>query len=262
MTESRQATERLLERMGRLRDPEAGCPWDREQDFSTIAPYTIEAAYEVAEAIRGSDPQALKEELGVLLFRVVFHAHMAREAGWFDFDDVSEAASDKMTRRHPHLFGDAVIDTAAAQTRHLEDIKAEEHHTNAGAVRASRLEGVPRSNACRQAPGPRGAGAWPDAAGIFDKLDEEVDELKEALADGSGSDRHAKGAGDVLFTFVNLARRLGIDPETALRGANAKFERRFRYVETALAAEGQGPESVTLAAMDVLWDQAKKRERK
>lgn len=265
MTESHRAIERLLAIMARLRDPESGCPWDREQDFATIAPYTIEEAYEVAEAIRGGDPNALKEELGDLLFQVVFHAQLAREAGWFDFADVSDAVSDKMTRRHPHVFGDAVIDTAAKQTRHWEDIKAGERRAGPGPV--SRLEGVPLalpalSRAAKlQGRAARAGFDWSDAAEIFDKLDEEIGELKEALAEGGAGERHAEEAGDVLFTFVNLARRLGIDPETALRGANVKFERRFRHVETALASEGQAPESVTLAAMDALWDQAKRRER-
>jgi uncharacterized protein YabN with tetrapyrrole methylase and pyrophosphatase domain len=224
---------RLLDIMARLRDPERGCPWDRAQSFATIAPYTIEEAYEVAEACEQGDMAALKDELGDLLFQVVFHARMAEEAGLFAFNDVARAIADKMLRRHPHVFADAVIADAAAQTVAWEEHKAAERRAKAaadGGAPASALDGV-------------------DAA--LPALTRAL-KLQAAIEDE---------VGDLLFAVVNLARRLAIDPEQALRGACRKFDRRFRRVEALLAEAGSAPDSASLDEMEAQWKRAKAEER-
>jgi ATP diphosphatase len=253
--------DRLLQIMARLRDPQRGCPWDLEQSFSTIAPYTIEEAYEVADAIEREDYPALRGELGDLLFQVVFHSQMAREQGSFAFDDVVGAICDKMERRHPHVFGEARIDSAAAQTVAWEEQKRLERERSGKGVLADvpiALPALTRANKL----GKRAAQVgfeWPDVAGALDKLDEELGELRKGL--GAQADRAhiTDELGDVLFCVVNVCRYLGVDPETALRGANEKFERRFGYVEQRLREQGRTPREATLEEMDKLWDEGKKR---
>lgn len=254
--------EQLLELMRRLRDPEQGCPWDRKQDFSTIAPYTIEEAYEVEDAIRRNDLEELKHELGDLLFQVVFHARMAEEQGAFDFGDVVTAIVDKMTRRHPHVFADASIDDAEAQTRAWEEMKAAERAS--GGV----LDGVPlnlpaltRAEKLSKRAGRVGF-EWPDLDGVFAKIDEELAELRVEVESNADRGRIEEELGDFLFTIANLARYLKIDPERALRGTNAKFERRFRAVEAELARRGRKPSESTLEEMDAIWDEVRKAEKK
>ncbi len=260
---------RLLDVMTRLRDREHGCPWDVAQTFATIAPYTIEEAYEVAEAIADEDWRALEDELGDLLFQVVFYAQMAREADLFDFDDVAAGVADKMVRRHPHVFGDARVDTAAAQTREWEQHKAAERHAKAAAEERPPgvLDGVARglpalTRATKlQSRAARVGFDWPDAAPVLAKIDEEIGELRAELGAGAPAKRVAEELGDLLFACVNLGRHAGVDAETALRGANAKFERRFRRIEALLAERGRVPAGSTLDEMDALWERAKGEER-
>ena len=253
---------RLLEVMARLRDPRRGCPWDLEQTSRTIAPYTIEESYEVADAIERDDDPALRDELGDLLFQVVFHSQMARERGAFAFDDVVAAICDKLERRHPHVFGDARIESASAQTVAWEEQKRLERE-RAG---ASVLDDVPLALPALTRANKLGKRAalvgfeWPDVAGALDKLDEELGELRKEVADGAGEAQIANELGDVLFCVVNVCRYLKIDPETALRGANAKFERRFGYVERRLREQGRSTREATLEEMDRLWDEGKKQE--
>jgi ATP diphosphatase len=272
MPEDRSPTEmqengidRLLAIMARLRDPETGCPWDIEQDFDTIAPYTIEEAYEVADAIARRDMGELRDELGDLLFQVVYHARMAEEAGDFAFADVVRAISDKMVRRHPHVFGEESRDKSAEQqTRDWERIKAAERRGRDRA--ASALDGVTAglpalTRAVKlQARAARVGFDWPDAGAVLDKIAEETAELVEARDAGDAA-ALAEEYGDLMFVMANLARHLRIDPEAALRAANAKFVRRFAAVEAALARDGRRPEDSTLAEMDALWDAAKRAER-
>ena len=256
---------RLLDVMAKLRDPDGGCPWDLAQNFSTIVPYTIEEAYEVAEAIDAEDWAALRDELGDLLFQVVFYARMAEEAGLFGFDDVAAGAAEKMVGRHPHVFGDVTVEGAAGQTRAWEAHKAAERA--ARAARDGRLPSVLDGVADRlpasaratklQARAARVGFDWPDIAPVFDKIDEEIDEIRAALVDGAPAERLTDEIGDLMFACINLARHADVDVETALRGVNAKFERRFRRIEALLAAEDRTPDGATLEEMDRLWNQAK-----
>ncbi|HWI29435.1 MAG TPA: nucleoside triphosphate pyrophosphohydrolase [Stellaceae bacterium] len=262
------AVPRLLDIMARLRDPARGCPWDRVQTFATVAPYTIEEAYEVAEACERGDPAALKDELGDLLFQVVFHARMAEEAGLFAFDDVAAAIAEKMVRRHPHVFGDAVIADAAAQTTAWEEQKAAERRAKATASgeSASALDGVgtalPALTRAEklQRRAARVGFDWPTATPVLDKIAEELGELREAMA-GGDSERIGDEIGDLLFAVVNLARHAATDPEQALRAACRKFERRFRRVETLLAESGRSVETADLDEMEAEWRRAKVEER-
>lgn len=252
---------RLLAIMASLRDPERGCPWDIEQDFDTIAPYTIEEAYEVAEAIADRDMAELRGELGDLLFQVVYHARMAEEAGVFAWDDVVRAISDKMIRRHPHVFGHESRDkTSDQQTADWERTKARERGS-AGALAgvATGLPGLTRSVKLQNRAARVGFD-WPDAGAVLDKIAEETAELVEAQAAGDAH-RVFEEYGDLMFVMANLARHLGLDPEAALRAANAKFTRRFEAIEAALAAEGRTPADSDLAEMDALWNAAKRAER-
>ncbi|WP_397542984.1 nucleoside triphosphate pyrophosphohydrolase [Roseovarius salis] len=256
---------RLIEIMRRLRDPETGCPWDIEQDFATIAPYTIEEAYEVADAIDRESWDELKAELGDLLLQVVFHAQIARDRDLFDFDAVADAISDKMVARHPHVFGAESRDKSAEQqTRDWETVKAAERAANA---QTGVLDGVAQGlpalmRAVKlQKRAARVGFDWPQTAQVLDKISEEAAELQEA-ADTLPPDRVEEEMGDLLFVMANLARHLRVDPEAALRGANAKFTRRFAAIEAALAAEGRRPEESDLAEMDALWDAAKAAERR
>ena len=258
-------TDRLKGIMVRLRDPEGGCPWDVEQTFATIAPYTIEEAYEVADAIERGDMGELKGELGDLLFQVVFHARMAEEQGLFAFDDVADAMSDKLIRRHPHVFGeeDAQI-SGPAQKLRWEDIKAAER---ASKSQHGVLDDVPvglpalhrAAKLTKRAA--RVGFDWPSTDEVFDKLDEEVAELRVEIAAGD-LDKAREEMGDLLFVVANLARKLGVEPEDALRGANAKFVRRFGFIEAELAKDGRTPEQSDRAEMDGLWDAAKAAERR
>lgn len=256
--------DRLVEIMARLRDPVAGCPWDLEQDFATIAPYTIEEAYEVADAIERHAWDELKGELGDLLFQAVYHARMAEEAGHFGFADVVRAVSDKMVARHPHVFGAESRDkTAEEQTRDWERLKAAER---AGSTAKGTLDGVALglpalTRAVKlQNRAARVGFDWPSTAEVVDKIVEEARELAEARATLTEAEVFEE-FGDLLFVAANLARHLKIDPEAALRAANAKFTRRFAAIEAALAAQGKRPEDSNLAEMDALWDAAKLAER-
>ena len=257
--------DRLLAIMTQLRDPERGCPWDREQDFATIAPYTIEEAYEVADAIARGDMPALKDELGDLLFQVVFHARMAEEAGLFAFDDVAAVIVDKMERRHPHVFGDTQIDSAAAQSEAWEQHKAAERRDRAQQAGSTHsvLDGVALAlPALLRAVKIQNRAArigfdWPEAHPVFDKLAEEIAELRNEIEDGADRARMEDEMGDILFSVANLARKLEIDPEAALRHATAKFERRFRRVESFAADRGTGRD---LDALEALWQQVKREE--
>jgi len=254
--------DRLLAIMARLRDPDRGCPWDREQNFATIAPYTIEEAYEVADAIERQDMAALKDELGDLLLQVVFHARMAEEAGLFAFDDVAQVIADKMERRHPHVFGDAEIASIAAQNEAWEAHKAAEREAKGEA--ASVVEGVAIALPAlvRAAKISRRAARigfdWPDADSVIDKIEEELDEIEDAIDDRAPPAALEEEIGDLLFATANLARKLDIEPETALRRATAKFERRFRRVERLAAERGIGR---NLDALEALWQEVKAEEK-
>ncbi len=252
----------LLDIMKALRDPQSGCPWDLEQDFRSIYPYTIEEAYEVADAIDRQDWPGLQDELGDLLLQVVFHAQMAAERGWFAFADVVDAITAKMTRRHPHVFGTATIDSATAQTEAWAVHKQSER---TGAGDASVLSGVARAlPALMRAEklSNRAAEAgfdWPDADGARAKVDEELGELDQARQAGD-ADGIAEELGDLLFATVNLARHLGVDPEDALRAGNEKFVRRFQALETRLAEGGDDWSDLTLAQLEALWQHVKHNE--
>ena len=256
----------LLAIMARLRDSEDGCPWDRQQSFETIAPYTIEEAYEVADAIARGAMGELTEELGDLLFQVVFHARMAEEAGAFDFRDVVAAINAKMVRRHPHVFGDAGVRSAAEQTRAWEEIKAQERVGKTGDTAPSALAGIPvglpaLTRALKLSSRAARVGfVWPSVREVLAKLREEVAELEAEIEAGDTTKARAE-LGDVLFVCANLARELEVDPEAALRATNDKFARRFGFIERALAAAGTEPAASTLDVMDRLWDEAKAAER-
>jgi ATP diphosphatase len=252
----------LLEIMRRLRGPD-GCPWDRQQSFATVAPYTVEEAYEVASAIEDKDWKALADELGDLLFQVVFHAHMAEEQDLFDFGDVVQAVTDKMIRRHPHVFGGAdAAQSPHAQKLAWEALKAEERALKAqkSATAPSVLDDVPlalpallRADKLQRRASSLGFD-WDDANKVVEKLAEEAREVVEAGLDQA---KREEEIGDLLFVVANLARHLKVDPEAALRGANAKFTRRFHYIEAALAARGQPAGDASLEEMEALWQEAK-----
>ncbi len=256
--------DRLLRIMATLRNPDGGCPWDIEQTFATIAPHTLEEAYEVVEAIEAGDKAALKDELGDLLFQVVFYAQMAKEEGTFDFDQVAEAICDKMERRHPHVFGDAKMVDPANHVTVWEQQKADERAEKAA---TGALDGVSVSlpaltRAVKlQKRVARVGFDWPALDQVFDKLSEEIGELKDELGENPDQDRIAGEMGDILFVCANLARKLGVDPETALRGCNQKFERRFRHIEAGLAKDGRRPQDSSLDEMEALWVEAKQLEK-
>ena len=260
--------DRLLEVMARLRDPERGCPWDLEQTFATIAPYTIEEAYEVADAIARGDMADLEDELGDLLLQVVYHAQMAKEAGLFDFESVAARIADKMIRRHPHVFGTEAVEDAAAQTRAWEATKAHERRRKAElrGEPAGLLDDVPVAlPALMRAVKLQGRAAqvgfdWPEPVQVLDKMEEEIGEIRAELKGGAPASRLRDEIGDLLFAVANLARHLGIDAEAALRQTNAKFERRFRAIEQALAAEGRRAEDTPLDELEALWQAAKAHE--
>jgi len=249
--------DRLLGIMARLRDPKHGCPWDREQNFATIAPYTIEEAYEVADAIERGDMTALKDELGDLLLQVVFHARMAEEDGGFAFDDVANAISDKMIRRHPHVFGDTVIATVAAQNEAWEAHKAAERGPQESVLDGVALAYPALLRAAKISKRAARIGFdWPDARSVIAKINEEVAEIEAEMA-GANRDRLEDEIGDLLFAAANLARKFDIEPETALRRATAKFERRFKQVEALAAERGVGRD---IDALEALWQEVKGNE--
>jgi ATP diphosphatase len=256
----------LIDIMAALRTPGTGCPWDLEQTFATVAPYTIEEAYEVADAIARGDLRDLREELGDLLLQVAFHARMAQEQGAFDFGDVVQAITEKLLRRHPHVFGDARGLKVEAVNELWERIKAQEKAAQAANGKpAGALAGVPvalpaltRALKLQEKAGKVGFD-WNDPRAVLSKIREEADEIEAAL---DGDDREAIGreVGDLLFAVVNFARHVKADPEAVLRATNQKFERRFASIERALAAQGKSPRDATLVEMDALWDAAKQAE--
>ena len=265
--EKRHTLADLLDIMAQLRHPETGCPWDIEQDFKSIAPYTIEEAYEVADAIAREDMPALKDELGDLLFQAVFYARMAEEKQLFNFGDVVEAVCSKMIRRHPHVFGDAVIKDSDAQTETWEAIKAKERAekqaTGLEGNAPSVLDDVPIAlPAMKRAEKLQKRAArvgfdWPDATPVFDKIREEIDELEAEVKAGSPHQRIEDELGDLLFAVVNLARKVKVEPGSALRQTNMKFERRFHFIERMLEKQGKMPQDATLDEMEALWQRAK-----
>jgi tetrapyrrole methylase family protein/MazG family protein/ATP diphosphatase len=257
----------LLSIMARLRSPENGCPWDLEQDFASIAPYTIEEAYEVADAIELGDMNELRDELGDLLLQVVFHAQMATEEGHFQFEDVVRAICEKMIRRHPHVFGDETTRSPSKATERWEEIKAQEKAAKGKPAQESILDDVPLAlpaltRALKLQKRAASVGFdWPSTANVLDKLNEEMLELSHELAKGGDKDRLEDEFGDILFVYANLARHLEIDPEAALRRTNAKFRRRFNHIEKQLSAQGRTPSQSNLDEMDALWNDAKRIER-
>src|SRR5271166_4334482 len=266
----------LIDIMAALRDPAGGCPWDLEQTFATIAPFTIEEAYEVADAIERGDTDELRDELGDLLLQVVFHARIAEEAGLFDFGGVVEAITSKLIRRHPHVFGNAAgLDSQAVKTL-WGRIKADEKRLRAEARAAAGAPPEPQTSALSRVPlalpalsralklqekAAKVGFDWNDVRAVIAKLREEIAEVEAELGDGS-NEALSEEVGDLLFAAANLARHLDIDPEGALRAANAKFERRFGHIEHRLAESGRKPESADLDEMEALWVEAKERERK
>jgi ATP diphosphatase len=260
MAEKINSTSTLISVMAALRDPQTGCPWDKAQDFVTIAPYTIEEAYEVRAAIQAGEPDQIKDELGDLLFQVVYHARMAEERGWFDFDDVAATITDKMIRRHPHVFAAAPGRDATAQTQAWETQKAQERSAR---TQSGTLDGIAESlPAMAVAAKLTGRAArvgfdWPDPGAVLDKLEEEIKELRAELPMAAPA-RVQDELGDMLFVLVNLARKLQLNAEDCLDGANRKFVRRFRFIEAALAGIGKIPADSDLAEMDRLWDEAKR----
>jgi nucleoside triphosphate diphosphatase len=268
MSDSERALTALLELMARLRDPQRGCPWDREQTFATIAPYTIEEAYEVADAIDHGDPVQLRDELGDLLFQVVFHARMAEERGWFDFAAVAAAIHDKLVRRHPHVFGESATVDSAQLSRTWEEQKARERAEAAARgqkLEASALADVPKALPALVRAAKLGRRAarvgfdWPDAPQVREKVLEELREVDAALAAAATTNAPevADEMGDLLFAMVNWSRHLKLDPEEALRAASAKFERRFRQMESLARARGWALETLSAAEWDALWREAK-----
>jgi MazG family protein len=263
--EAGDAFARFVQLIARLRAP-GGCPWDREQTHETLKPMTLEEAYEVVEAIDRGDDQELAGELGDLLLQVVFHAQLATEGGRFTIADVIERVFEKMVRRHPHVFADHPAATPGEVLRNWEALKQEERAGKGKGSDASMLDSVSRSlpatmEAFQMTTKVSRVGFdWPDAASVLTKLEEEVGELKEAVAAGEGPTAVGEEIGDLLFVIVNLSRRLGVDPESALKAGNRKFRRRFRYVEERLRARGKRPADSSLEEMDGLWDEAKRQE--
>jgi len=269
MSKAKKNINDLMTIMKQLRNPLGGCPWDIAQDFTSVAPYTIEEAYEVAEAIEKTDMPELKNELGDLLFQVIFHAEMAQEEGYFDFADVVEGICDKMIRRHPHVFGDAEYRNANEQTRAWETQKADERKQKN--QQASQLDGVTSglpafSRAVKlQNRAARVGFDWPDSTQVLDKLNEEMAELSHEMTkqskDSQNLARITEEFGDMMFVYANLARHMKIDPEAALRSANYKFEKRFKAVERRADAQNKSLETMNLEQMDQLWDEVKMQEK-
>ena len=261
---SQSKIERILNVMAALRHPETGCPWDLQQDFASIAPYTLEEAYEVTDAIERGDMDDLKDKLGDLLLQVVFHARMAEESALFDFDDVVNAISDKMIRRHPHVFGDADADNPEAVRQSWEEIKAQEKAEKGESEADSLMDDIPLalpglSRAVKiQNRAARIQFDWPDIEPVFDKLQEEIGEVREAIKSGS-ADAMEDEIGDLLFVVANIARHLKIDPEKAVRRTNGKFMSRFKHLEAQAAQSDK--ENLTLEELETFWQAAKKAEK-
>ncbi len=259
---------KLLDIMQALRDPKLGCPWDKQQDFASIAPYTVEEAYEVADAIERNDMQDLCSELGDLLFQVVYHTQMANEQGLFNFEQVVQGINEKLLDRHPHVFADQAIDDAKAQSRAWEGFKAKERKEKAEAVGETHsvLEGIALNMPAlsrAQKLQTRAANVgfdWDEIAPVFAKINEEIVEIQQAIGSEEKQEKFSEELGDLLFACVNLARHLEIDAESALRVANRKFETRFEYIERRLAEQNKSPERVSLQEMDSLWEEAKQVE--
>ena len=263
MEHSEAPLQRLRRIMERLRDPDGGCPWDLEQTFETVAPYTIEEAYEVDDAIRRGDMGELKNELGDLLLQVVFHSRMAEEAGLFNLNDVATAISDKMVSRHPHVFGEKSYADAEAQTLDWENLKAAERKAKTGSDGLLddiplALPGLKRAQKLQKRAATVGFD-WPDAERVLEKVDEELAEVREAI-DLNVADKIEDEIGDLLFVCTNLARKSKVDGEACLRRANAKFERRFRYIEDNLKAKERDIRDASLEEMEALWNEAKSLE--
>jgi MazG family protein len=268
-SKSAEAMERLLRIMDKLRDP-GGCPWDREQTLRSLTPYLLEEAHEVIEAIESGDAQHHREELGDLLFQVVFQARIAREEGKFDFAGVCEAISDKLTRRHPHVFGNVTVSGSREVVKNWERIKADERKEKGQEARSA-IGGVPvslpalvRAERLTEKAGAVGFD-WPDSKSVLDKVREELAELEEAMASGASDDPGARARienelGDLLFALANLGRWVKVHPEEALRGTLRRFENRFQFIEEKLRERGRTPRESNLAEMDALWNEAKKRE--
>ncbi len=260
------AMNQLLEIMHRLRDPNTGCPWDQEQTYRSLVPHTLEEAYEVADAIEQGDLQHLPDELGDLLFQVVFYSQIAHEEGRFDFESVARNISDKLVRRHPHVFADAAINSAEEQTQAWEEHKRQERDNKAINGQAGALDGVSLAlpalvrAAKLQRRAARVGFDWQEVDGVVAKVGEELAELESELQADAAPERLADELGDLLFSCVNLARHLNVEPEAALRTANLKFERRFRYIEEQLNTTG-GIEQASLQEMDTAWEAAKQREK-
>ena len=264
MVKHRHSLNDLLQIMADLRNPDTGCPWDIEQDFNSIAPYTIEEAYEVADAISRNDMSSLKDELGDLLLQVVYHARMAEEDGLFDFADITDAISTKMIRPHPHVFSDAVVTDSKAQSDNWENIKAEERAIKKGTnIAPSILDDVPVAlPAMKRAEKLQKRAAlvgfdWPKIAPVIDKIREEITELESELSAESSQDRIEDELGDLLFAVVNLARKIKVEPGSALRRTNLKFEQRFQFIEGMLAKQGRAPQDASLDEMESLWQRSK-----
>jgi ATP diphosphatase len=268
MSDAESAVAALLELMARLRDPLLGCPWDQKQTFATIAPYTIEEAYEVADAVESGDPARLRDELGDLLFQVVFHAQMARERGWFDFAQVASGIHDKLVRRHPHVFAGVNVTGEAELSRNWEEQKARERAASGGVEEVSALADIPKGLPAlvRAAKLGRRAGRvgfdWPNANGVRDKVLEELREVDAAVADAhrSNAPEVVEEMGDLLFALANWSRHLRIDGEEALRAANSKFERRFRAMEAIARSGGGSLDNLSPAQWEGLWEEVKKQE--
>jgi len=257
---------RLLDIMARLRDPETGCPWDLQQDFHSLIPYTLEEAYEVADAIERGDFHDLREELGDLLLQVVFHARLGEERGLFDFEDVTAAIADKLVRRHPHVFAELEFASDEERQHYWENAKREEHKDKTGAHPESALSGVAASLPALmraqklQKRAARHGFDWAEVGPVFAKVAEELAETRAAYE--SGDPRHIEEeVGDLLFVAVNLARHLGVDAEAALRASNDKFTRRFRYIEDTLSRQARDLIDTPLAELDAIWEDAKKLDR-
>ncbi len=259
--------DRLLTIMAQLRDKEKGCPWDIEQDFASIAPHTIEEAYEVADAIARKDMHGLRDELGDLLLQVVFHSQMANEQKLFNFDEVATAICDKLEKRHPHVFGDAVITTAADQEKAWEDQKAKERKDASSGIAEDPLAGVSLAlpsltRALKlQKRAERVGFDWPNIDAVFEKLNEEIQELITVMAQKQAPKAIMEEVGDIIFSCVNLARKLGVDPEESVRLCNRKFESRFSYMRHMLDLEQRNLSSASLQELNDLWDQAKIAEK-
>ena len=261
-----EAVQRLLEIMARLRDPQHGCPWDLRQRYATIVPYTLEEAYEVADAIERGDMDELRDELGDLLFQIVFYSQIAREEGHFDFEQVARGICDKMIRRHPHVFADAEYRDEAELHHAWEQHKAAERAQRGAQSQTSQMDGVARALPALiraeklQRRAARVGFDWPDAHGAFAKTREELDEIEAEMA-AHDPERLQDELGDLLFAMVNVVRLLGLDAEQTLSRANAKFERRFRAMEQALAAAGEDMQGQSLAQLDAAWEAVKRAEK-